>query len=210
MNANQSAQRLSQVIAQLYKDAKMDGLRMMKGAAKSIFSPIQPIDFEGAYLAITKDQGEDLVTLICEHNMRNIVEFGTSFGISTLFLARGARHTSGRIVSTELLPSKARRAMENFKDAGVDDLIEVRVGDAMETLRGYDSPIDLLVLDGWKDLYQPLFDLLEPNFHADTVVYVDNADMADSRDFLGAVAQNAKYFISYHHDGKAALIRLQP
>lgn len=198
--------QIETTIAQLYKDSKNDYLKMIKGVAKSMFRPMQPADFKDAYLAISKEQGNDLVEMIKANNIKNIVEFGTSFGISTLFLAQGVMQTGGRIVTTELIASKAQKAIENFKNAGVNELIEVRIGNALETLKNYKETINLLLLDGWKDLYLPLFQLLEPNFDANTIVYLDNADMAESRLFLDIINQNPKYQLQYIHHGKAVLI----
>ena len=150
-----------------------------------------------------------MFNMIKENNIKHIVEFGTSFGISTLFLAQGVIETGGSIITTELIESKAQKAIENFKRAGVNNLIELRIGDAMNTLKNHTEPIDLLLLDGWKDLYLPLFQMLETNFHSNSIVYVDNADMADSRSFLNTVAQNSKYQLHYQHSGKVAIIRLK-
>jgi len=208
MNYTPSTQ-IETVINALYKDAEYDYFNLIKGAAKSIFRPMQPSDFSHAYLAISKEQGENLVTLIKANHAQNIVEFGTSFGTSTLFLAQGARETGGTIITTELIASKARKARKNFQRAGVEDLIEIRIGDALQTLKDHDKPIDLLVLDGWKDLYLSLFRMLEPNFHPETIVYVDNADMTDSRQFLGTVSQDSRYRIQYEHQGKVALIAVR-
>lgn len=196
------------VLEELFEDAKYDHLKMIKGVAKSIFRPMQPSDFQDAYLSISKDQGEDLVHLIKEKNLRNVVEFGTSFGISTLYLAQGILHSGGHIITTELLDHKAKKAIENFERAGVRDHIEVRVGDALSTLSDHTDPIDLLLLDGWKDLYLPLFQMLERNFHSKTVIYVDNADMADAQSFLLTIAQNKKYQLQSRNDGKVVLITM--
>ena len=201
--------QIETTIAHLYKDSKNDYLRMMKEVAKSIFRPMQPSDFKDAYLSISKEQGRNLVDLINENNIKNIVEFGTSFGISTLFLAQGVRGTGGSIITTELIESKAKKAVENFKSAGVNELVEVRIGDAMETLKNHNTPIDLLLLDGWKDLYLPLFQMLEPNYQANTIIYVDNADMADSRAFLEVVSQNDRYNLESKFDGKVVLITIK-
>lgn len=201
--------QINSIISELYADAKYDKLKMMKGAAKSVFRSFKPENFEEAYLAISKQQGEDLVQLIKENDFKNIVEFGTSFGISTLFLAQGVLETKGYIITTELLESKTKKAINNFKKAGVNELIEVRVGDAMETLKNHKEPIDLLLLDGWKDLYLPLFQLLEPNFHEETIIYVDNADMAESQSFLKTVGQNAKYQFASQYNGKAVIITIK-
>ena len=203
---NTTQQQIETTISKLYKDARNDYLRMMKGAAKSIFRPLEPSDFKDAYLAISPEQGKDVAQLIKAKNIKNIVEFGTSFGISTLFLAQGVKATGGHIITTELIESKAKKAIENFKDAGVSDLIEIRIGNALETLKNHNAPIDLLLLDGWKDLYLPLFQMLEPNFQSDTIVYVDNADMTETRKFLKVVSRNSNYRLHPKFGGKAVLI----
>lgn len=202
-------EKIINTLAHLYNDSKYDLMKAMKVMVKSAFKPIQPENFKDVYLSISKEQGEGLERLIKDNNFKNIVEFGTSFGISTLFLALGALHTKGRVITTELIGSKAKKAIENFKAAGVNDLIEVRVGDAMDTLKNYTDPIDLLLLDGWKDLYLPLFQMLEPNFHAKTVIYVDNADMADTQAFLKTVSQNDTYELQSQFGGKVVLIKIK-
>lgn len=201
--------QIKETLHQLFKDSKYDHLRMMKSVAKNMFRPMQASDFKDVYLSISKEQGEDLIRLVKQHKLKNIIEFGTSFGISTLFLAQGAIETGGRIITTELIESKAQKAIENFKKAGVNELIEVRIGDAMETLKHHNAPIDLLLLDGWKDLYLAVFQLLESNFHANTIIYVDNADMSDTQAFLRKVGQNDKYQLQSLFYGKVVLITVR-
>ena len=200
---------IESTLKELYNDSKYDMLNMMKGAAKSVFRPMQPLDFKDAYLSISKEQGVGLVQLIKEKNLKNVVEFGTSFGISTLFLAQGVLETGGSIITTELIESKAKQAIENFKKAGVNNHIEVRIGDALNTLKNHDKPIDLLLLDGWKDLYLPLFQMLEPNFHANTFIYIDNAEMAEVKAFLRTIGQNQKYQLHTKFGGKVVLATIK-
>ena len=198
--------QIENTINTLFNDTKKDQFKIMKGLAKSAFRPIKPEDFKDVYLSITKKQGEFLKEVIIENKLKNIIEFGTSFGISTLFLAQGALVTNGKIITTELIASKAKTALSNFKSAGVNSIIEIRIGDAMETLKNYMEPIDLLFLDGWKDLYLPLFQMLEPNFNKNTIIYVDNADMKESQTFLKVISKMKKYESDLKFDGKVALI----
>jgi predicted O-methyltransferase YrrM len=198
--------QIDKTLTGLFDDSKHDYLKVMKGVVKSIIWPIQPIDLKDAYLSISREQGEGLKLLIRENNLKNIIEFGTSFGISTLYLAQGAIATEGSVITTELIESKAQKAIRNFKAAGVNDLIEVRVGDALDTLKNHKKPIDLLLLDGWKDLYLPLFRMLEPNFHDSTFIYVDNADMAETQVFLREIAKNKKYRLRYVFKSKSVII----
>jgi len=202
--------RIQTILTELFNDSKNDKLKIMKRFAKNLLRPVRPTDFKDTYLSISKEQGEDLVQLIKQNNIQNIVEFGTSFGISTLYLAQGVLETGGHIISTELIASKANKAIENFKSAGVNNLIEVRTGDAMDTLSNHKKVIDLLLLDGWKDLYLPLFRMLEPNFSQHTLIYVDNADMAETKVFLKTIAKNPTYELQSQFNGKVVLIKKKP
>ena len=113
-----------------------------------------------------------------ETGTRNIVEFGTSFGISTLHLAAALRDNGGgKLITTEFEPSKVARARENLTAGGVIDLVEIRVGDALETLRNnLPESIELLLLDGHKALYLDILNLVESRLRPGTLVVADNAD----------------------------------
>jgi predicted O-methyltransferase YrrM len=131
-------------------------------AARTIYMPISP------------EQGELLYLVARSIHARTIVEFGTSFGISTIYLAAAAHDEGGRVVSTELEPGKHAAAHANLGDAGLLDACDLRLGDALETLRDGPGEIDLLFLDGWKDLYLPLLQLLQPRLRVGAVVLADN------------------------------------
>ena len=126
------------------------------------------------YLAIEPAMGRFLNLCTRSLDAKCIVEFGTSFGISTIYLAAAARETGGRVVGSELEPSKAERAQANLEEAGLADVVEIRVGDAMQTLQELDGSVDLLFLDGWKDLYVPVTQLLEGKLRHGAVVLADN------------------------------------
>ncbi len=79
----------------------------------------------------------------------------------------------------------------------------------METLKNHQKPIDLLLLDGWKDLYLPLFQMLEPNFHSHSFIYVDNAEMAEVKAFIQVMSQNSKYQLQPQFGGKVVLISIK-
>ncbi|WP_299257967.1 O-methyltransferase [uncultured Aquimarina sp.] len=203
-----SKEKTNMILDELFRDSKGDFFKMIKAVSKSVIRPLKPDDFKDLYLSISKEQGDDLTKLIIENNYKNIVEFGTSFGISTLYLALGAIETNGHIITTELIVSKAEKANETFKKAGVDNLIDIKIGDAMKTLENHKAPIDLLLLDGWKDLYLPLFRMLEPNFHPNTTIYVDNANMKETQQFLEVISQQPKYRLKPQYNGKVFLITL--
>ena len=132
------------------------------------------------YMPVSPDVGRLLYMLTLSRNARLVVEFGTSYGISGIHLAAALRDGGrGRLVTTEFDAIKAERARENFRAAGLDDLIEIRVGDAFDTLKtGLDGGIDLVLLDGWKPLYLPMLKFLEPRLAPRALIVADDLAVA--------------------------------
>ncbi len=148
------------------------------------------------YLSVSRDTARLLYMLVRAAGARSIVEFGTSFGVSTLHLAAGLRDNGGgRIITTEFEPSKAARARENFTAGGLADLIELREGDALQTLaRDLPGRIDLVLLDGAKGLYPAVLGLLEEHLKPGALIIADNADR--SPDYLRRVRSAADGYTS--------------
>jgi predicted O-methyltransferase YrrM len=131
-----------------------------------------------AHLAVSPETGKLLYVLARSIKARSIVEFGTSFGISTLHLAAALRDNGGgHLIGSEFEPSKLAHARENLTAAGLSDLVEIREGDALESLsQDLPATIDLVLLDGAKPLYLRVLALLEPRLHAGSLIVADNAD----------------------------------
>lgn len=130
------------------------------------------------WLPVSQETGILLYMLARSTCAKSIVEFGTSFGISTLHLAAALRDNGGgRIITTEFEPSKVAQAREHLAEGGLADLVEVREGDALKTLSD-DLPetIDLLLLDGAKPLYPEILSLVESRLKAGALIVADNAD----------------------------------
>ena len=130
-------------------------------------------------LPVSRATGALLYMLARSTGALAIVEFGTSFGISTLHLAAALRDNGagGRLITCEFEPSKVLRARANLAAAGLDDLVEFREGDALRTLATeLPGAIDLVLLDGAKSLYPDVLALLEPRLRAGALVVADNAD----------------------------------
>lgn len=142
------------------------------------------------YMPVSRDTGTFLYQLVRAMRPALIVEFGTSFGISAVHLAAGARDNGvGRVVTTELSESKARAAAGNIAAAGLAELVEIRSGDAHETLRDGHDPIDLLLLDGWNQLYLSILRMLEPRLRPGSVVIADDVVLfaAETKEYLDVV-----------------------
>lgn len=127
------------------------------------------------YVSLSPKQGRLAYMVARSIAARTIVEFGTSFAISTIHLAAAIRDNGGgRVIGTEMVPSKLAQARSNLEAAGLGEFAEIRQGDARETLRQTDEPIDLVLLDGAKDLYLPILQLLTPRLRRGSVILADN------------------------------------
>jgi predicted O-methyltransferase YrrM len=129
-------------------------------------------------LPVSRDTGRLLYMLARATRARAIVEFGTSFGLSTLHLAAALRDNGGgRLITSEFEPSKIARAQANLAAGGLADLVEIREGDALETLASnLPDTIDLLLLDGAKSLYMDVLGLVGSRLRTGAVIVADNAD----------------------------------
>src|SRR5437868_5705460 len=139
------------------------------------------LDFYGRLkdfpLAVSRETGRLLYMLARGCGARTIVEFGTSFAISTLHLAAALRDNGGgRLITSEFEPSKVARARDNLTAGGLIDLVEIREGDASQTL-SVDLPdvIDLLLLDGHKSLYPEILSLVESRLRTGACIVADDA-----------------------------------
>jgi predicted O-methyltransferase YrrM len=130
--------------------------------------------FKDVYIPISRLQGRFLYLVARSLRARRIVEFGSSFGVSTLYAAAAARDEGGRVIGSELEPSKQQAATAHLAEAGLSSFAEIKLGDARETLRDVEGPIDLLLLDGWKEMYLPMLQMLAPKLRPGAVVLADN------------------------------------
>ena len=149
--------------------------------ARMMRSKTDYLDFYGrlkdAPLAVSRETSALLYMLARGCGARSVVEFGTSFGISTLHLAAALRDNGGgRLVTTEFEPPKVARARNNLAAGGLVDLVDIREGDALQTLAA-DLPerVDLL-LDGAKALYPEILNLVEGRLRPGAFIVADDAD----------------------------------
>nr|WP_314578582.1 O-methyltransferase [uncultured Pseudomonas sp.] len=163
-------------------------------------SKTEYLDFYGRLkdfpLAVSKETGALLYMLARSCRARTVVEFGTSFGISTLHLAAALRDNGGGLlITSEFESSKVAQARDNLKAGGLLDLVEIREGDALRTL-GKDLPdsIDLVLLDGAKALYPEILSLVESRLRPGALIIADNADYAP--EYLARVRSPAKGYMS--------------
>ena len=108
------------------------------------------------------EDGEALYTLIVEHGYTRALEIGTSTGLSGVWIARGLRETGGQLITIELDVERHGQACENFRAAGVEDIIDARLGDAHELVRELPGPFDFVFSDADKEWYDDYLRIILP------------------------------------------------
>jgi predicted O-methyltransferase YrrM len=126
-------------------------------------------------VALDQDKAEFCYLLCRAIGARRIVEAGTSFGVSTLYLAAAVRDNGGGVVyGAEYEPAKAERARANYAAAGLAGFIDLREGDIVEATRTFEGPIDFILFDIWGDVVRPMLDILMPRLRPGAVICTDN------------------------------------
>jgi predicted O-methyltransferase YrrM len=196
---------LAPLLERLFEQADAATSTALEGVSREertrlMHSKTEYLDFyarlKDLWLPVTRETGALLYMLARSARAQNIVEFGTSFGISTLYLAAALRDNGeGRLITCEFEPSKVAKAKEHLAEGGLMDLVDVRAGDALKTL-AVDLPktIDLLLLDGAKALYNDVLNLLENRLMPGALIVADNADY--SPDYLARVRSPDSGYLS--------------
>jgi len=126
-------------------------------------------------VALERPKGELCYQLCRALGARRVVEAGTSFGVSTLFLAAAVRaNGGGTVIATEHEPGKAAIAREHFAEAGLSSFIDLREGDLEHTLRDVAGPIDFMLIDIWTPMARPALSLVLPRLREGAIVICDN------------------------------------
>jgi len=147
-------------------------------------------------VALDRDKAEFCYQICRALRARRIVEAGTSYGVSTLFLAAAVRENvrsyggDGIVIGTEYEPEKAKAARANFTEAGLSEFIELREGDLRETLRDVGGPIDFVLVDIWTPMSRPALQLVAPRLRPGAVVICDNTTQfrANYADYFAFIA----------------------
>lgn len=156
----------------------------------------------------------DFCYLLCRSiDARRIVEFATSFGVSTIFLAAAVRDNikaggrAGIVIGTENEPTKVSAARANLTEAGLAEFVEVREGDALVTLKDAGGPVDFLLVDSWIQFARPIIELVAPQMRTGAIVVCDNVAQYETayRDYLEYVRNPANGFRSMMLTDKGGL-----
>jgi predicted O-methyltransferase YrrM len=125
-------------------------------------------------LPVGAEVGAFLHALILARRPQRILELGTSYGYSTLFIADAARAVGAQVVTMELADYKQAHARAQLAEAGLADVVDWRLGDAVALTRDDPGTFDFALLDIWKELYLPCFEALYPKLAEEGVICADN------------------------------------
>ncbi len=131
-------------------------------------------DLDNRLLAVGPETGRLINIIARSYAAPTILEIGTSFGYSGIWLAEAARAAGGRLITLELAPHKSAYAKEMSTKAGLADFVDFRVGDAVELIGQLDGGVDFVLLDLWKDLYVPCLEAVYPRLNPGAIIVADN------------------------------------
>jgi predicted O-methyltransferase YrrM len=155
-------------------------------------------------VALDRGKAEFCYQLCRANDARRVVEVGTSYGVSTLYLAAAVRDNvragggHGVVIGTEYEPAKASAARAHFEQAGLDPFIDLREGDLRETLKQIDGPVDFMLVDIWIAMARPALQLVAPRLRPGAIVICDNTERyrAEYADYFAFLNDPANGFLT--------------
>jgi predicted O-methyltransferase YrrM len=190
-DAAQTTKKMGEMLGPMSREERVRRMSDPNADYRRFFSMVKDV-----HMAVSPATGALLYMLARANGARAIVEFGTSFGISAVHLAAALRDNGGgTLIGTEFEPSKLARARDNLTRAGLADLVDIREGDALETLaRDLPATIDGVLLDGHKPLYARILGLVAPRLRPGSFIVADNADACP--DYLAQVRAPGSGYLS--------------
>jgi predicted O-methyltransferase YrrM len=125
-------------------------------------------------LSVGPATGQLINLLAKEMKAKTLLEVGSSYGYSTVWLAEAARHTGGKVISLEIHAEKQKQARASIEKGGLSGFVDFRLGDARDSLSKLEQSVDFVLLDLWKNFYIECFDLFYPKLHDGALIVADN------------------------------------
>jgi caffeoyl-CoA O-methyltransferase len=123
---------------------------------------------------VERQTGRWLALLVRATNARQLLEIGSSNGVSTIWLAAAARQNGGQVIGTEILPERVAEANRNLAEAGLDGVARVVAGEARATVASLPGPFDLVFIDAEKDDYVDHFAAVVDRVEIGGLILADN------------------------------------
>ena len=161
---------------------------------EQVLPMLKHLPYRHGGMNVPAEDGRLLYDIILKKDYQRGLEIGTSNGYSALWLGLAFKQTGGRLITLEIESRRAREAKENFEHAGLDDIIDSRINDALKEIPGLEGEFDFVFIDAWKPDYMKYLELILPKMKRGGVITAHNVTSqgGSMRDFLDEIRQNPK------------------
>lgn len=144
-------------------------------------------------LNVPYEDGQVLHDLIVKNNYKHAVEIGTSTGHSAIWIAWALSKTGGKLITIEIDEERHQQALKNFKEAGLEKIIDARLADAHQLVKDLEGPIDFVFSDADKNWYIQYFKDIHPKLEKGGCFTAHNVTMRGLKDFVAFVKAHPGY-----------------
>lgn len=174
---------------------------------ENVLPMLKNLPYRHGGMNVPASDGRLLYDIIKEHGYKRGLEIGTSNGYSALWLGLAFKETGGELITIEIEPQRAKEARENFKHAGLQDVIESRVNDALKEIPGLEGKFDFVFIDAWKPDYMKYLQLVLPKMVPGGVITAHNVTSqgGSMREFLEEIHNNPNLETSINRSSRAGV-----
>ncbi|MEE9463063.1 MAG: class I SAM-dependent methyltransferase [Bacteroidales bacterium] len=174
---------------------------------EKVLPMLKHLPYRHGGMNVPAEDGRLLYDIILDKGYQKGLEIGTSNGYSALWLGMAFKETGGNLITLELEPKRAREAQENFEHAGLDDIIDSRINDALKEIPALEGKFDFVFIDAWKPDYIKYLELILPKMSHGGVITAHNVTSLGSsmRDFLEEIQQNPKLSTTIDRSSRAGV-----
>jgi predicted O-methyltransferase YrrM len=173
----------------------------------SVLPMLKNLPYTHGGMNVPPEDGRLLYDLIIEKGYKRGLEIGTSNGYSTLWLGLAFRKTGGNVITLEIDEERGREAQSNFREAGLDDVIDCRINDAFAVIPTIEGEFDFVFIDAWKPDYIKFLRLLRDRVIPGGAITAHNVISQDHgmKDFLYVIENDPDFDTTIHKSSRAGV-----
>ena len=174
---------------------------------EKVLPMLKHLPYRHGGMNVPAEDGRLLYDIILDKGYQKGLEIGTSNGYSALWLGLAFKKNGGNLITLEIEPKRAREARENFEHAGLDDIIDSRINDALKEIPALEGKFDFVFIDAWKPDYIKYLELILPKMKPGGVITAHNVTSQGSsvRDFLEEIQHNPKLSTTIDRSSRAGV-----
>lgn len=185
-----------------------DSLVPERTAEKKILAVLDAmVQLRQTYLSVPPKDGQALRLLTEAMHAKNVQEIGTSTGYSGVWICLALQTNDGHLTTLEIDHQRASVARDHFREAGVENLVTIVVGDAHEQLTKLKGPVDLAFIDADKGGYVDYLHKLLPLVKPGGLILAHNVDMVP--DYVKAVTTSSNLETIFYSEGGGLAVTLK-